>query len=327
MQGETEMNRREFIRSSTAAVALVGAGVRTGIAGESGPLSAKSTIPRRTLGKTGEKITVLILGGVAAMKDPPTASFHPAQLAEAALNAGINYFDTAAAYGDGQSERNYGEVLATRRKEVFLATKTGDRSYDGALRGVEASLKRLRTDHVDLLQVHGVSAKEDFARWDKPDGVMKALHKLRDEKVTRFIGVTGHEDAEAMRRAIELFEFDTVLTTFNPTARRLPFQQVVLPVAQKKGMGILAMKVMGGGLGSLAVGNPIKNDLDQYWYHDQAPRQAEAGTLIRYALGLGVSAVIVGMGSLEQLRVNVAAVRDGRPLDEARRKYLERHMA
>ena len=215
------MDRRQFIRSSTAVIALAGAGVRIGSAGESG----KPGIPRRTLGKTDEKVSVLILGGVAAMKDPPTASFHPAQLAEAALNAGINYFDTAAAYGDGQSERNYGEVLATRRKEVFLATKTGDRSYDGAMRGVEASLKRLRTDHVDLLQVHGVSAKEDFARWDKPDGVMKALHKLREEKVTRFIGVTGHEDAEAMRRAIELFDFDTILTTFNPTARRLPFQQ------------------------------------------------------------------------------------------------------
>jgi len=321
------MDRRQFIRSSTAAIALAGAGVRLSAAGESVPQSGKPTIPRRTLGKTGEKIPVLILGGVAAMKDPPTASFHPAQLAEAALNAGINYFDTAAGYGDGQSERNYGEVLATRRKEVFLATKTGDRSYDGALRGVEASLKRLRTDRVDLLQVHGVSAKEDFARWDKPDGVMKALHKLREEKVTRFIGVTGHEDAEAMRRAIELFDFDTVLTTFNPTARRLPFQQIVLPVAQKKGMGILAIKVMGGGFGSLAVGNPIKNDQDKFWYHDQAPSQAQAGTLIRYVLGLPISAAVVGMGSLEQLRVNVAAVCEGRPLDEAQRKELESRMA
>jgi len=319
------MNRREFIRSSTAAIAF--AGVRISGAGESSQQPGKSGIPRRALGKTGEKISVLILGGVAAMKDPPTATFHPAQLAEAALNAGINYFDTAAAYGDGQSERNYGEVLATRRKEVFLATKTGDRSYEGAMRGVEASLKRLQTDRVDLLQVHGVSAKEDFARWDKPDGVMKALHKLREEKVTRFIGVTGHESAEAMRRAIELFDFDTILTTFNPTTRRLLFQQLVLPVAQEKGMGILAMKIMGGGFGSLAVGNPIKNDLDKYWYHDQAQRQAEAGTLIRYALGLPISAAIVGMGSLEQLRVNVAAVCDSQPLGEAQRKELEKHMA
>ncbi len=149
------------------------------------------------------------------MKEVPPAKFHPAELANAALDAGINYFDTAPAYGNGQSERNYGEVLATRRNEVFLSTKTGNRSYDGAMREVEASLKRLHTDRLDLLQIHGIKAKEDFTKWDKPDGVLKALYKLRDEKVTRFIGVTGHESAESMRRAIELFDFDTVLTTVN----------------------------------------------------------------------------------------------------------------
>jgi aryl-alcohol dehydrogenase-like predicted oxidoreductase len=318
------MNRREFLCGSAAAVAFAGCAVRE--SAQSGQ-AQRPGIPRRPLGKTGEKVSVLILGGVVAMKEPPTADFHPAQLADAALDAGISYFDTAAAYGDGQSERNYGEVLATRRKEVFLATKTGDRSYEGAMRSVEASLKRLRTDRLDLLQVHGVGAKEDFARWDKPDGVMKALHELRDQKVTRFIGVTGHESAEAMRRAIELFDFDTILTTFNPTARRIPFQQLVLPVAQKKQMGILAMKVMGGGFGSLAVGNPIKNDLDKFWYHDEAPRQADAGTLIHYALGLPITAAVVGMGSLEHLRVNVAAVADGQPLNELQQKELEKHMS
>ncbi len=318
------MNRREFLCGSAAAVAFAGHAVGASV--QSAKMQ-KSKVPRRLLGKTGEQVSVLILGGVVAMKEPPTADFHPAQLADAALDAGINYFDTAPGYNNGQSESNYGEVLATRRKEVFLATKTGDRSYEGALRSVEASLKRLRTDRLDLLQVHGVSAKEDFARWDKPDGVMKALHELRDQKVTRFIGVTGHESADAMRRAIELYDFDTVLTTFNPTARRIPFQQLVLPVAQKKRMGILAMKVMGGGFGSLAVGNPIKNDLDKFWYHDEAPRQAEAGTLIRYALGLPVTAAVVGMGSLDHLRVNVAAVADGQPLNEAQRKELEKRMS
>ena len=169
-------------------------------------------------------------------------------------------------------------MLATRRDEVFLATKTGNRSYDGAMKEVETSLKRLRTDHLDLLQLHGVGAKEDFTKWDKPDGVMKALSKLKEEGVTRFIGVTGHESADAMCRAIELFEFDTILTTFNPTARRKPFEELVLPLARRKKMGILAMKVMGGGYGSLAIGNPIKND--PIWYHDAAPRRAapsEAG--------------------------------------------------
>ena len=321
------MDRREFLGTVAAVVAGKAICAKPALGAESPGRqeSGKPALPSRVLGKTGVKISALILGGVAAMKEPPTAKFHPAELANAALDAGITYFDTAPSYNNGQSEQNYGEVLATRRKEVFLASKTGNRSCDGAMREVEASLKRLRTDRLDLLQIHGVTEKEDFSKWDASDGVLKALNKLRDQKVTRFIGVTGHENAQAMRRAIELFDFDTILTTFNPTARRLAFQELVLPLAREKRMGILAMKVMGGGLGSLAVGNPIKND--DVWYHDAAPRQAQAGMLIRYALGLPISAAVVGMGSLEHLKVNVGAVRDDRPLSEPERKELEQRMS
>ena len=320
------MNRRQFIESLVAVVAAGTSCVQTRSESESKEQQKlnKQAIPKRILGKTGVEVSVLILGGFPTMKDPPTAKFHPAQLANAALDAGINYFDTAPSYGKGQSERNFGEVLATRRKEVFLATKTGNRSYDGAMRDVEASLDRLRTDHFDLLQIHGVSANEDFDKWDKPDGVLKTLHKLRDEKVTRFIGVTGHESPESMRRAIELFDFDTVLTTFNPTVKRRPYQEMVLPLAKEKNMGVLAMKVMGGGLGSLAIGNPAKNDGASN--HDEATRQAEAGMLIRYSLGLPISAAVVGMGSLEHLRTNVAAVRNEQPLNKDERKALEKHI-
>jgi len=321
------MDRRQFIGAMVAAVAAGTTCVRTRLQSEfeKQQKPEKRAIPKRILGRTGVEVSVLILGGFPTMKDPPTAKFHPAQLANAALDAGINYFDTAPAYGSGQSERNFGEVLATRRKEVFLATKTGNRSYDGAMRDVQASLDRLRTDHLDLLQIHGVRANEDFARWDKPDGVLKALHKLRDEKVTRFLGVTGHESPESMRRAIELFDFDTVLTTFNPTVKRRAYQELVLPLAREKKMGVLAMKVMGGGFGSLAIGNPTKNDGASN--HDEATRQTEAGMLIRYTLGLPISAAVVGMGSLEHLRTNVAAARDEQPLNKDERKTLEKHMS
>jgi aryl-alcohol dehydrogenase-like predicted oxidoreductase len=320
------MDRREFLGTLAAAVAAGTTRLHAGfeIKPEEQQKSKKQAVPRRILGETGVKVSVLILGGFVAMKEAPTAKFHPAELAVGALDSGINYFDTAPSYGGGQSESNFGEVLATRRKEVFLATKTGNRSYDGALRDVEASLKRLRTDRLDLLQIHGVGASEDFVKWDRPDGVLKALHRLRDEKVTRFIGVTGHESAESMRRAIELFDFDTVLTTFNPTVKRRPYQQLVLPLARKKKMGILAMKVMGGGLGSLASGNPIKNDGASN--HDDAPHQAEAGVLIRYVLGLPISAAVVGMGLLEHLQINISAVRDTQPLSEEQRKTLEKQM-
>ena len=101
-----------------------------------------------------------------------------------------------------------------------------------------------------------------------PDGVVKALEKLRDEKLTRFIGVTGHESADVMCQAIAMYDFDTILTTFNPMAKRQPYAEKVLPLASRKGLGILAMKVMGGELGSLAIGNPIKNDGKPH--HDDA---------------------------------------------------------
>ncbi len=318
-KGETEMDRRQF---------LTGAAAAGGLAWVSGAGAApqRPPLPKRRLGRSGIEVTLLALGGFTGMKEPRSDKFDPVQLADAAIDAGIRYFDTAPAYNNGQSERNYGEVLARRRSEVFLATKTGQRTYDGAMRDVEASLKRLRTDRVDLLQIHGTRADEDLARWGKPDGVLKALEKLRDQKVTRLIGVTGHESADAMCRAITMYEFDTILTTFNPTPKRRPFLEKVLPLAVRKEMGILAMKVMGGALGSLAVGNPPKNDGAPH--HDDAPQQAEPGMLIRYVLGLPITAAVVGTSSLGQLRINVAAGREpAAPLDGPQRKALEARMA
>jgi aryl-alcohol dehydrogenase-like predicted oxidoreductase len=290
------------------------------------PEGEKNGIPKRILGKTGVEVTTLILGGVSGMMQKPTKEFHPAELANAALDLGINYFDTAASYGAGQSELNYGVVLAKRRNEVFLATKTGNRTYEGAMREVEESLKRLQTDHLDLYQVHGVGAKEEITLWDKPDGVMKALYKLKDEKVTRFIGVTGHESAEAMNLAIDTYQFDTILTTFNPVPRRKPFRELVLPNALRKNMGIIAMKVMGGGEGALVVGNPPVKPANGNWYWDEAPHQAEATTLIRYILGLPVSCADIGMKSLKELEINVTAARDMKPLNRKEQINLENLM-
>ena len=318
------MDRRTFIATAASAAVISMSRCKSTFA--STPKEQKKpAMPKRVLGKTGVQISALAIGGVVAMQEEPTAKFHPAQLADAALDAGINFFDTAAGYGQGQSERNFGEIVAHRRKEVFLGTKTQKRSYDEAMREVEESLKRLQTDHLDLLQIHSVSKNEDFSLWDKPNGILKALHKLRDEKVTRFIGVTGHDDAEAMLKAIEMDDFDTILTTCNPTEERRPFRQLVIPAARKKNMGIIIMKVMGGGNGALAIGNPLKND--GIPRHDDAPRQAQATTLIRYALGLPVSVASVGMASLDHLRINVAAAKEQKPFNEQERKSLETHMA
>ncbi|NUQ64742.1 MAG: aldo/keto reductase [Pirellulales bacterium] len=310
------MDRRQFLTSVTAAGGLAWAANRA--MAEIAPPLAK-----RALGRSGIQVTVLGLGGFTGMKEPRSAALDPVELANAAIDAGIRYFDTAPAYGDGQSERNYGEVLAHRRNEVFLATKTGQRTYDGAMREIEASLKRLRTDYLDLIQIHNTRAQEDLALWGTAGGVLKALEQLRDQKVTRLIGVTGHESAEVMCRAIGMYDFDTVLTTFNPMPTRRAYLEKVLPLAMDKNMGILAMKVMGGAFGSLAAGNPVKNDGAPN--HDDAPHQAEPGMLVRYVLGLPITAAIVGMKSLDQLKANVAAARE-QPLSEQQRKGLEAYM-
>ena len=169
------MKRREFLKSMTAACA-VGSQSLALLAAESPPTSrAGSKLPQRPLGRTGVEVSALALGGVIGMQLAPSAGHDPAALAETALDLGITYFDTAPSYNNGQSETNYGQVLARRRKEVFLATKTGDRTHDGTLRSVEQSLKRLQTDRVDLIQIHGISATEDLDAWEKPTGVLTAL--------------------------------------------------------------------------------------------------------------------------------------------------------
>ena len=320
------MDRREFLGTMAAVVATEIGCIRqiSGVEDVKTEKSNESIIPKRVLGKTGENVSILALGGVIGMKLPPSKDHDPAAIAEKALDLGITYFDTAPSYNNGQSETNYGHVLARRRKEVFLACKTGDRSYDGTMKSVEQSLKRLRTDHLDLLQIHGVSSREDIPAWGKPGGVYVALQKLLEQKVIRFIGVTGHDSADMLYRAIDMYEFDTLLTTLNPVSRRRPFREDLLRKANAKRMGVIAMKVMGGGNGCLVMGNPYKKILLPY--HDDTSHQVRAQSLIRYALGLPISVTVVGVKDIGQLEANVQVVKQIQPMDVAEQKELEQLM-
>jgi hypothetical protein len=317
------MKRREFIKAMSAMAAVrLGTPVMAARSQSGATTPKPGAIPRRSLGKTGVEVSILALGGVIGMQLPPSSNHDPAAIAETALDMGITYFDTAPSYNNGQSETNYGQVLARRRQEVFLACKTGDRSYDGTMRSVEQSLKRLRTDRLDLLQIHGVSGKDDLPAWGNPAGVVTALQKLREQKVTRFIGVTGHDNAEMLGRAIEMYEFDTLLTTLNPTSRRRPFREELLPAANRKRMGVIAMKVMGGGNGCLVTGNPFKKLLQTY--HDETSHQVDAPMLVRYTLGLPVSVAVIGVASIDQLIANIRVVKQAKPLTLVERQELEK---
>ena len=200
-------------------------------------------MPERPFGRTGHHVRLFSLGGQATLEKEGTRDTSVA-IINRAIDLGVNYLDTAAAYGRGISQTYIGEVMATRRKEVFLATKTRSRDRDGALRDLEQSLKSLQTDHVDLWQNHNVMRDEEVEQMLGKGGALEAMLQARDQKMIRFIGITGHFDPAVLAKAIQRFEFDTVLMALNPADKhRLSFIQELLPLANAKKMGIIGMKI------------------------------------------------------------------------------------
>ena len=175
-------------------------------------------LPTTVLGRTGLTVTCLGIGG--AYCETPDGY-------RAALDCGVTYLDTARAYRDGDDERVIGEAIAGRRHEIVLSTKTGQRDAAGAREDLETSLRLLGTDYVDVWHIHYLNTRAEREQVLGPGGAMEAAIAAREQGLVRYIGVTGHESADAMCRAIELFEFDTILTTFNPTVRRKPFEELV----------------------------------------------------------------------------------------------------
>src|SRR5262249_43120327 len=159
---------------------------------------------------------------------------------------GVNYCDTAPAYSG--SLDYYGAALGERRSQVFLASKTHDRTRDGSLRLLDESLRRLRTDHLDLWQLHDLRTQRDLDAIFAKGGALEALLQARQEKRVRFLGLTGHQDPQILLAAMRRFDFDTVLVALNAAdIHRLPFQNTVLPEAARRGMGVIGMKVYGAG--------------------------------------------------------------------------------
>src|SRR5262249_53165468 len=137
------------------------------------------------------------------------------QAIHTALDQGIGYLDTAYGYGSGRSETWLGQVMKTRRKQVFLATKIEPRDGDQATRILEQSLKRLQTDQIDLIHVHGLTGPDDLEAIEAKTGVLQALYKLRDQKMTRFVGITSHSDPTVLKAALERHDFDCVQMALN----------------------------------------------------------------------------------------------------------------
>jgi predicted aldo/keto reductase-like oxidoreductase len=225
-----------------------------------------------------------------------------------ALDQGVNYCDTAPAY-EGSLDY-YGAALGERRRDVFLASKTHDRTRDGSLRLLDASLKRLRTDHLDLWQLHDLRTPGDLGTIFGRGGALEALIQARTEGRVRFLGLTGHHDPAILLVAMSRFDFDTVLVALNGAdAHRLSFARTVLVEAARRGMGVIGMKVY-------AAGVLIRAGADGL-----APAEA-----MGYVLSLpGVSTVIIGCSSPAEVDANARIAREFRPFDEPALHAIEQH--
>ncbi|UCC75154.1 MAG: aldo/keto reductase [Gemmatimonadota bacterium] len=262
-------------------------------------------MPERPLGRTGHNVRLFSLGGQATLERSGT---HDESIAiiNRAIDLGVNYIDTAAAYGRGISQTHIGEVMATRRQEVFLATKTHDRTRDGSLRLLEESLRLLQTDHLDLWQLHNVRTEEQLDRIFGENGAIEALQRAREEGIVRFLGVTGHFDPATLVKAINTFDFDTVLMALNPADRHfLPFTEELLPLAVEKQMGIIAMKIPARGRAFREGGLTSMRDA------------------MSFVLTHPVSTVIVGCDTVAQLEENVSIAANFQPLSSEEMTLIE----
>lgn len=311
---KNKMTRREYL-SLTAAAA---AGATIGACHFNSSQQKKPSVPKRILGRTGAEVPIIGFGTGSKFQGAHEGREDEAvQLLNHAVDLGITWLETAHIYGkDGWSEKLIGRVLKNRRKEVFLTTKIHDRTYDKIMRQVEISLNRLQTDYIDLLHVHWLKADEVDLLGQKGYSV-ETFYKLREQKVVRFIGVSSHDQPVEMKHFIERYDFDCVQLVLNaatqgvvqPGWRLAPevsspsFEDITLPAAQKKNMGIIAMKTLGYGhlLGA-------------------TPDKADAQTLMRYAWSLPIASSMVGMTSLEEVEQNArwASTFREMPQDEMR---------
>jgi len=301
-----EESRREFLER-LAATTAAGAGMSLLTAAPATAQPAASTLPMRVLGRTGQKVTILAFGCGSRWlmyKELDKAL----EALNKAIDLGITYLDTAYSYGDGESETRVGKLMATRRKEVFLATKIPDRTRDLFLRRFEASLKRLQTDHVDLCHIHSLGRSEDLAKIEASDGALKGLLEVREQKMARFIGMTSHTDGAVMAQAIRTHDLNCVQMALN-ASRNGRFEELALPEARKKNLGIIAMKVMGQ---ELLVG--------------PESGKAAADSLLRYSMSLPVTTAVVGMPTLQMLEKNVEVARTFAPLGPEEMEQLRGRM-
>jgi uncharacterized protein len=296
----TGSSRRDFIRRTLfggTVAGLISRAVSPSAKAESRP------VDRRKLGRTGAEVSILGLGLGAAFMEQGVGTAHA--LLESALAKGVNYWDTARSYGS--SEGMIAPVLERNRNRVFLASKSDARDYDGFKRDLERSLQVLRTNYIDLYQLHDLRQNELASLSAIESGAVRAARDAKDQKIIRAFGITGHASAALMIECIKRFDPDTVLTIFLATRPdKGRYEDELLPLARSRNVGVIGMKAIRYG------------------------RQARLAPteLLRYTLSLdGVHTVIVGLDSLNRLDEDARVATDFRSMKEVDRFQLHRYVA
>ena len=273
------------------------------------PSAAAAPLARRPLGKTGLEVSILGLGGapIGNLPDHNAA----VDVVKLCYDSGVNYFDTASAGAYGLSQTRYGAALAGLRDKIVLATKTRHRTWTQAELDLNQSLANMKTDHLDLYQIHNVINDEDIEFIFARRGVMEMVEKAKRDGKIRFVGVTGHTDPAILNKIIERYKFDTILMPLSVTDganKPKSFEQQTLPLARKKGMGVIAMKTLGAG----AV---IKE------------KAATPNEALSYVWSLpGVTTAILGCSEPAHVRGNAEVARNFRPLATDAMDKLRRRM-
>jgi aryl-alcohol dehydrogenase-like predicted oxidoreductase len=299
------MRRRDFIKATTLAAPMISffPADLSSIARKRMP----GNIEKRSLGKTGEMLSMIGFGGIVVRDAAPAEA---SALVKLAIDAGINYFDVAPSYGD--AEIKLGPALEPYRKNVFLACKTGKRTRNESRVELEQSLKNLKTDHFDLYQHHAVTTLEDVDTILGPGGAMETFLEARKEGKIRFIGFSAHS-VEAAMALMNRFDFDTILFPFNyATWHSGNFGPQVLARAQEKKMGILALKAMAKGPWEKGAD---RSKYPKCWYEPLVtPEDIRMG--LRFTLSHPVTAA-VPPGEAELFKIALGLRNDIKPLKKA----------
>jgi predicted aldo/keto reductase-like oxidoreductase len=254
------------------------------------------SLPKRSLGKTGVEVSVLGLGGEGILRTFGHEQ-EAVSLINRAIDLGITYFESARAYAG--SESYYGMALKEKRRDIFLASKSHERTADGALKYLETTLGMMKTTYLDLWMIHDVRTTKDLDVIFGPKGAVKAYEAAQRNKLVRFIGISGHRNPTILSRALDLFPFDTVLMPINPAEPHYwSFLHEVLPKAQGKGMGILGMKTLSRGVCIKIFGaESVEN-------------------FLRFAMTQPISTAVVGCDTIDQLEMNVRIAKSFQPMPQ-----------